>query len=432
MLIHFHMKSTLLVLLSVTALAVHAQRADLQYFRPNDARGLNVFETSKVDTVGFNGVAVRVGGDFTMQFQMLRQLNDRGDLVQLGSDFNLPTANLNVDVQLLDGVRMHLKSYLSSRHHQEAWVKGGHMQIDKLDFIRPGFMEGLMKVTTITIGLDEFNYGDAHHRRSDNARTIFNPFVGNYIMDSFSTEAFGQVTVQHKGLLVVAGITNGKLNQSAVVNDNTDNAPSLYGKLGFDSQVNDDLRVRLTGSIYSNQGTTTGTWLYGGDRAGSRYYNVLHTVPDSLGNTQGTDFDGRYNPRFLKLTAIQIAPFVKYKGLEFFGIYELATGSNTFSEPLSDREGAFTQIVAELLFRFGAQEQLYVGGRYNTVSGKMLESSTEELTIARANVGFGWFISQNILVKAEYMDQQYLGEAWGGRFAGAGFKGVILEAAISF
>jgi hypothetical protein len=350
----------------------------------------------------------------------------------LGSDFNLPTANLNVDVQLLDGVRMHLRSYLSSRHHQEAWVKGGHMQVDKLDFIRPGFLEGLMKVTTITVGLDEFDYGDAHHRRSDNARTIFNPFVGNYIMDSFSTEAFGQVTVQNKGLLVVAGVTNGKLNQTVVVNDNTDNAPSLYGKLGFDKQLNDDLRFRLTGSIYSNQGNSTGTWLYGGDRAGARYYNVLHTVADSLGNTQGGDFDGRYNARFVKLTAIQVAPFVKYKGLEFFGIYELASGNNTFSEALSDREGAFMQIVAELLFRFGAKEQLYVGGRYNTVTGKMLESSTAELRIARANVGLGWFISQNILVKAEYMDQQYLGDAWTGRFAGAGFKGVNFEAAISF
>jgi hypothetical protein len=426
------MKHILFLLLSMPSIALQAQRADLQFFRPNDRRGINVFETSKADTVGYNGVAVRVGGDFTMQFQMLRQRNSRGDLVQLGSDFNLPTANLNVDVQLLDGVRMHLRTYLSSRHHPEAWVKGGHMQIDKLDFISPGFMEGLMKVTTITVGLDEFDYGDAHFRRSDNARTIFNPFVGNYIMDSFSTEAFGQVTVQSNGLLVVAGVTNGKLNQSVVVNANTDNAPSLYGKLGFDLQLNEDLRVRLTSSVYTNQGATTGTWLYGGDRAGSRYYNVMHTVPDSLGNTQGGDFDGRFNARFAKLTAIQVAPFVKYKGLEFFGIYEVATGSNSITAPIADSEGAFTQIVAELLFRFGAKEQFFAGGRYNTVTGKLVESATEELRIARANAGVGWFISSNVLVKAEYMDQQYLGDAWTGRFAGAGFKGVNFEAAISF
>lgn len=426
------MKNLLLAILCAFSITAQAQRSGIQYFRFNDKRGLNVHETSKMDTVTFHGVAVRVGGDFTMQFQMLRQMNDPDNLVQLGSDFNLPTANLNLDVQLLDGVQMHLTSYLSARHHEESWIKGGHLQIDKLDFIAPGFLQGLMKVTTITIGLDEFNYGDAHFRRSDNARSIYNPFVGNYIMDSFSTEAFGQVTVQSKGFLAVAGITNGKLNQSVVVNDNTDNEPSFFGKLGFDKQLNEDLRVRLTGSIYSNQGTTTGTWLYGGDRAGARYYNVLHTVPDSLGNTEGGDFDGRYNPGFKKLTAIQITPFLKFKGLEFFGIYELATGSNTITTPIADSEGAFTQLAAELLFRFGRTEQFYVGGRYNAVSGKPWESSEEDLVITRVNAGGGWFLSHNVLVKAEYVDQQYVGDGWTGRFAGAGFKGVNFEAAISF
>src|SRR5690606_33041737 len=125
-------------------------------------------------------------------------------LVDMESNFNLPTANLNLDVQLLDGVRMHMRTYLSSRHHNEAWIKGGYIQIDKLNFIKPGFLEGVMKQTTITIGLDEFNYGDAHFRRSDNARAIFNPFVGNYIMDAFSTEMFGEITWQYKGLLAVA------------------------------------------------------------------------------------------------------------------------------------------------------------------------------------------------------------------------------------
>src|SRR5689334_19911454 len=106
------MKNLLLTILWVLSITVQAQRSGIQYFRFNDKRGLNVYETSKVDTVTFHGVAVRVGGDFTMQFQMLRQMNDLDDLVQLGSDFNLPTANLNLDVQLMDGVQMHLTSYL--------------------------------------------------------------------------------------------------------------------------------------------------------------------------------------------------------------------------------------------------------------------------------------------------------------------------------
>ena len=119
--------------------ALYAQQPDLQYFRPNNKRGVNVFETSKADSVVFEGLKVRLGGDFAMQFQALSQSNDASNLVELGSNFNLPSANLNLDVQLMDGVRMHLRTYLSSRHHNDAWIKGGHLQIDKLDFIRLGF-----------------------------------------------------------------------------------------------------------------------------------------------------------------------------------------------------------------------------------------------------------------------------------------------------
>ncbi|AHM58672.1 hypothetical protein D770_02000 [Flammeovirgaceae bacterium 311] len=411
---------------------VFAQQPSLQFFRPNSKAGLNVFEAPKIDTVTYEGVRVRVGGDFAMQFQGITQSNDESNLVELGQNLNLPSANLNIDVQLLDGVRMHLRTYLSARHHNEAWIKGGHMRIDKLDFIKPGFLSGIMEYTSITVGLDEFNYGDAHFRRSDNARAIFNPFVGNYIMDAFSTEGFGEVTVQKNGLLAVVGVTNGKLNQNVVVNANSDNKLSFFGKLGFDKQVNEDLRVRLTGSWYINNGTTTGTWLYGGDRGGARYYQVLHTQPDATGAVQGGNFDGRYNARFTKLTAIQINPFIKLGGLEFFGIYEVANGNNEFTQPQPDKEGAFTQVAGELLYRFGADERFYVGGRYNTISGKMRESATENLEISRVNVGGGWFISNNILTKVEYVQQSYNGNAWTGRFAGAEFSGINVEAVIAF
>ena len=438
-----------ILMLMVFSGSVMAQYAPIQYYRTNDKNGVNVFEASKEDTVKFQGFGVRVGGDFAMQFQSLKHSNTADNLVELGSDFNLPTANLNLDVQLHDGVRMHLRTYLSARHHNEAWIKGGFMQVDKLDFIKEGFLEGIMKHTTITIGLDEFNYGDAHFRRSDNARALYNPFVGNYIMDSFSTEAFGEVTVQHSGFLVVLGLSNGKLNQNVVTQqaltgpapgftplEPADNKASFYGKVGFDKQLNEDLRVRLTGSWYMNNGVSTGTWLYGGDRAGSRYYNIMRTIADPSATPATvnvfTDFDGRFNARFQKLTAIQVNPFLKFKGLEFFGIYEVASGKD-----VPNNDGSFTQIAGELLYRFGATEQFYLGGRYNTVSGKFSEAATVEQKIDRLNIGGGWFLTKNVLTKIEYVKQNYNDEptAWtqaNARFNGGECKGIMIEAVIAF
>lgn len=404
-------------------------QVQLQYYRPDSQQGLNIFETPKDNTVEYDGMKVKIGGDFAMQFQSINQSNDANNLAELGSNLNLPTANLNLDVQLEDGLRMHLRTYLSSRHHEEAWVKGGYLQMDKLDFIKEGFLSGFMEVATIKVGMDEFNYGDAHFRRTDNARALYNPFVGNYLMDAFSTEAFMEVTVQNNGLLGVIGITNGKLNQNVTVDDNSDNKVSFFGKLGYDKQLNDDTRVRLTGSWYINKGTTTGTWLYNGDRAGSRYYKVTdYFMDDGSGNLtlSSSDFSGRYRARYTELTAIQINPFVKYKGLEFFGIYEMAGGSAT-------GEGSVTQIAAEALYRIGQEDQFYLGGRYNTVKGNAVDSAPD-IEVKRFNIGGGWFMTQNVLTKLEYVKQTYGGDGYAGsaQFQGLEFNGFVIEAAITF
>jgi len=386
------------------------------------------FEDQKADLPEFDKVKVKVGGDFAVQLQGLTHINtnDTINFYDMVTNFNLPTANLNLDVYLAYGVKMHLRTYLSSRHHTEAWVKGGHVQFDSFDFISEGFLSGIMDFTTIKVGLDEINYGDAHFRRTDNAMAINNPFVGNYIMDAFTTEAFGEVTFQKSGFVGVLGASNGKLNQNVTVTSryNHDNAISFYGKLGYDKQFTEDFRARLTGSWYLNQGTSTGTYLYGGDRSGSRYYSVL-VVEGEDDNFRS----GRFNPGFKQITAVQLNPFIKFKGLEFFGIYEIANGGE------EDNDGSYTQLAAELLYRFGGNEQFYIGGRYNQVSGKET-SAAQELTIDRINAGGGWFLTENIVAKLEYVSQEYTGNGvvptLGAAYKGAEFNGFMLEAAISF
>ncbi|MBX2844287.1 MAG: hypothetical protein KTR26_21145 [Flammeovirgaceae bacterium] len=394
---------------------------EIQNYRVPGFDGLNVFEDPKDNDIEFEGLKVRLGGDFAMQFQGINHStgSPSDTLVNLGTDFNLPTANLNIDVQLADGVRMHLRTYLSSRHHSESWVKGGHISIDKLDFIQEDFLSGLMEIVTVKIGLDEINYGDVHFRRSDNARAIYNPFVGNYLMDAFATEAFGEVYLRKNGWLGMLAISNGKLNQNVVTAPNADNKISFYGKLGYDNDLSDDLRLRLTGSWYINNGDTR-KYTYAGDRAGSRYYHVMET--ESSG---GGDFSGRFNPGFNQLTSFQINPFVKFKGLEFFGIFESASDG-------SDADGSYTQLGAELLYRFGSWEQLYVGGRYNGVSGNDTENGPDK-KISRVNIGGGWFLTKNIVAKLEYVNQSYSGDGWNGSlFQDGEFDGLMIEAVIGF
>lgn len=386
------------------------------------------FEDQKSDIPEFEKVKVKVGADFALQFQALNHsnTNDTIEYYDLVNNINLPTANLNLDAYLAYGVKLHLRTYLSSRHHNEAWVKGGYIQFDKLDFISEGFLSGIMDITTIKVGLDEVNYGDAHFRRSDNARAINNPFVGNYIMDAFTTEAFGEIVIQKSGFIGLIGVSNGKLNQNVAVDNryNYDNALSFYGKLGYDKQFSEDFRARLTGSMYINHGKSTGTYLYSADRAGSRYYSVL-VVDGAADNFRS----GRFNPGFKQMNAFQINPFVKFKGLEFFGIYEIASGVK------DDDGGSYSQLAADLLYRFGGDEQFYIGGRYNMVTGKQT-SASDNLSISRINLGGGWFLTKNILAKVEYVNQKYTGDGvvptLGASYKGAEFNGFMIEAAVSF
>ena len=112
------------------------------YWRPYDKTGLNVFETSKQeDPIAFEGLRFRIGAGFTQQFQNLKHENKgalnyetTNKLYPLSSGFMTAQANMNIDVQLADGIRLNLETYLSSRHHNETWVKGGYIQFDKLPF----------------------------------------------------------------------------------------------------------------------------------------------------------------------------------------------------------------------------------------------------------------------------------------------------------
>ncbi|WP_026452422.1 hypothetical protein [Aequorivita capsosiphonis] len=425
-----YFSTVLLILFGFQALAQEREARDLDNFRYRDQRGIEQFEAKKDTATTFEGVKVRIGGAFAIQFQALDHestgmpMNTDGDpisLIEIGNNFNLPTANLDLDVQLYDGISMHLRTYLSSRHHPEPYVKGGYIQIDKLDFIKKGFMENVMKDVRIKIGHMENNYGDAHFRRSDNAQAIYNPFVGNLIMDGFTTEVGAEVYYFKQGFIGMLGVTNGKLNQAVDNPDTTD--PSFIAKLGYDSSINDDLRLRLTGSVYHTN-KSANAYLYSADRAGSRYYLVM----EEEGATTKNNFaSGRFNPGLRnELTSFMINPFVKYQGLEFFGTYERASGkADTELETRS-----FNQYAAELIYRFGNNENIYVGGRYNYVDGEELGGTN--IDISRFNLSAGWFMTKNILAKLEYVNQKYSGFEANDIRNGGKFDGVVFEAVISF
>lgn len=425
-------KLFVLVVTMVISSSLTAQESDykLDNWYPQTKVARTMFEAPKDTATTFEKVKVNIGGGFALQFQAIQHENNANpnlnadgvnlnQLYDIGNNFNLATANLDLNVALYDGVNLHLRTFLSSRHHNEAYVKGGYLQIDKLDFIKEDFLKGVMDYATLKFGHDEINYGDAHFRRSDNAHAMTNPFVGNLIMDAYTTMIFAEVYYKRDGWLGMAAVSNGRLNQHA----SSGTSPSIYAKVGYDKQLDEDLRVRLTGSVYNNANSMR-TDFYDGDRAGSRYYYVMENLQAS---SSGNFRSGMINPGFSqKLTAFMINPFIKYKGLEFFGVYENARGKNAVEE---DRR-TFNQYSAELLYRFGGNENFYFGGRYNQVKGEM--ANKDDIEVSRFNIGGGWFMTNNIMLKLEYVNQKYKGYNPDSILHDGKFSGFVAEAVIAF
>jgi len=316
------MRNRILHLLTFAALVLPAglMAQDLlpkiSNLRPYDQTGINVYETPKADTVPFNGLKLRFGAGFTQQFQNLKSenpdaLNNQttNKLYPLAPGFMTAQANLYMDVQLGDGIRLNVTSYLSARHHNETWVKGGYIQFDKLPF-KGQFWKDLMKITTIKIGHFEVNYGDQHFRRSDGGHALYNPFMEGNIVDEFATEIGGEVYLQKNGWLGMVGVTNGMIKGHidsvfATTQDiNTKRDPSFYFKGGFDKKLEGNVRLRVTGSYYHNSSAAgSGLTLYGGDRTGSNYQDVMEKWKDATGAVQASTaiaFSGRFNPGFTK------------------------------------------------------------------------------------------------------------------------------------
>jgi hypothetical protein len=239
----------------------------------------------------------------------------------------------------------------------------------------------------------------------------------------------------------MGGVTNGELDPIATTATKIDSATGLpnhysaayHGKLGFDKQLTKDFRFRLTGSFYTDHSANSNT-LFGGDRTGSHYFYVMENAAIAKGTTLSDEndyspFSGRLNPGFSEeVNTYMVNTLLKYQGLEFFGTYENAKG-RTITET-SQRQA--TQYAADLIYRFPAKtENFWVGFRYNTVTAA-LQGYTSNVTIQREAGSVGWFLSRNIMLKAEYVNQVYMGYPANNILNGGKFYGTCLEASIAF
>jgi len=379
---------------------------------------------------GNDSISVSISGDFALQFQALNHSNEtdtfpNNQLNEIVPGFNNATGNLGFTIQLYDGITSFIDIYLSSEHHTEMWMREGYIEIDKLKMFNSVAIDNIMKYLTIKAGQMEINYGDQQLRRSDNGDVQKNPLVGNYIIDANTTEVATELYFDYNDFMLMGGFSGGTTKGDILKG----HGYALYGKLAYDKHLLKDLRFRLSGSVYSvnhsdnpaSFGAGTINYLFSGNRAGSRYKGLFNASTDA----------GQIKPvAGQKVFAFQINPFVKIGGLEIFGLFEQISDNDINGSEAGNPEEAWTHFGADLVYRIGESGKFYIAARYN--SATQTEGSEKDASVNRLQGGAGYFLTSSILLKAEYVNQNYKDFSVQNIYHEGNFKGIVLEASVSF
>jgi hypothetical protein len=377
-----------------------------------------------------DSITVATSGDFALQFQALKHSNEPdtfpgSQLNDIVPGFNNATGNLGFTIELYDGIISFIDIYLSSEHHTEMWMREGYIEIDKLRMFNSNTIDNIMKYLTVKAGQMEINYGDLQLRRSDNGDVQKNPLVGNYLIDANTTEIAAEVYFNYDDLMLMGGLSGGTTKGDIMKGHGI----ALYGKLAYDKHISKDLRFRLSGSVYSVDhsdnpatfGSGTINYLFSGNRSGSRYKGLFNAVTDA----------GQINPQAgQKVFAYQVNPFINVGKLEIFGVFEQTKDMDINGSDPGNPEESWTHYGAELVYRIGESGNFYIAARYNTAI--QTEGAEKDASIDRIQGGAGYFLTSSILLKAEYVNQNYKDFDVSSIYHEGNFNGLVIEASVSF
>src|SRR5205085_11023302 len=88
------------------------------------------------------------------------------------------------------------------------------------------------------------------------------------------------------------------------------------------------------------------------------------------------------------------------------------------------------QYAVDATYRLFPNEPLFVAARYNTVRGP-LASTTTNVGADRWQLSSGWYITDNILLKGEYVTQTYHDYGTTSIFNGGKFHGFVVEGTVA-
>lgn len=332
-------------------------------------------------------------------WQALEQRNDAGTLPDLTDGFQAAQGNLHVFSSVSEEIDVYAEFYLSSKHHMgELTDREGFVLIKQLpEVIRQPYLGMLFDFMDLKIGHFEVDFGDQHRVRSDNAQVQKNPLIGNYVADPNTVEA-GVEAIFHLGSIQwLFGLGNGGTTEDFQPGKRY----SRHAKFSLQPVEG----VRFSGSYYQADQSANPTGypasgsfseLFSGNRSGSRYSAVVDGTADSgqpnFGNGQKVSawqWDGRVQRGGLNLSGL----FGRVKDDDLNG--------NAPEAPREDWKYYGIEGKVNMTTAF------YVAARYSAARAVLYGDQPMNARIERWQGGAGVFLTDQMLLKLEYVNQYY-------------------------
>ena len=324
--------------------------------------------------------------------------------------------------------------YLSSRNHpSQTYGNEGYMilhgvpeNLESLKFLAP-----ILKKVDIKAGHMLVDFGDGLQHRSNNAIVQNNPLIGNFVVDpnivSIGMQASSKPGARF-GWLV--GVSNGtttedwSIGRGFAVNTKLIAYPvkSLRTSVSYIAADQSDNNNKSGGGSQLQ--------MFTGNRSGERYAGIL-----GGGQAPGNVFPQAGE----KFSAAQFDLTYDQKGfpIKVYGHIGRTQDKDINGALAGAPEETWNYYAADV--KYEITPAIYAAARYSGATTSKLAGAASDGKVNRIQVGGGYWLSKNVLVKMEYVQQKYSGFA-NGQIVNNGiaawrepeFSGFISEVSFSF
>lgn len=323
--------------------------------------------------------------------------------------------------------------YLSSRNHpsqtygNEGYIimRGVPENLQSLKFLEP-----VLKKVDLKAGHMLVDFGDAAEHRTNNAIAQKNPLVGNFVIDP-NIVSIGMQASSKPGSRFgwLVGVSNGTTTEDW----NVGRGFAYNGKLIFNPTSSLRTSVSYIATDQSDNPNKSGggsqMQMFTGNRSGERYAGVL-----GGGQAPGNVFPQAGE----KFSAAQFdVTFKNGSPLELYGHYGMTQDLDINGSAAGTPKEKWSYYAGDVVYRI--TPAIYAAARYSNASTSQLAGVDSNGTVDRIQVGGGLWLTKNLLVKMEYVNQKYSGFAEGQvvnngiqAWRNPSFNGVISEVSFSF